>query len=172
MESSTDLIILASPPRKAPAQAAQDAVEYNEKAAPLVATNIPDKKRPAPLPYHLPSQHSPAAQASAQWTPYRESPAPTSAYPASAGPHFSRPQPPHRARGLSHSSYPPRNKVETQSILGVLRPWLPLIMYAITSLAFVVAFALYRTELFTCACQFPSHPVACSCVNILFLHAT
>jgi len=43
-------------------------------------------------------------------------------------------------------SYPPVGP----GIVSTMRPWLPLIMYAISSLAFVVAIALYRTELFTC----------------------
>ncbi|PPQ75124.1 hypothetical protein CVT24_010038 [Panaeolus cyanescens] len=34
-------------------------------------------------------------------------------------------------------------------MLEIIRPWIPLIMYALTSLAFVVAIALYRDELFT-----------------------
>lgn len=37
----------------------------------------------------------------------------------------------------------------TSRIFRVLKPWLPLILYAITSLGFVVAIAFYRTELFT-----------------------
>lgn len=35
-------------------------------------------------------------------------------------------------------------------LFKVLRPWLPLILYAITSLSLVIALAFYRTELFTC----------------------
>ncbi|KAF8165162.1 hypothetical protein B0H34DRAFT_624582, partial [Crassisporium funariophilum] len=34
-------------------------------------------------------------------------------------------------------------------VFEMWKPWIPLIMYAITTLAFVVAIALYRTELFT-----------------------
>jgi len=33
--------------------------------------------------------------------------------------------------------------------MRILKPWLPVILYAISSLAFVVAIAFYRTELFT-----------------------
>lgn len=42
----------------------------------------------------------------------------------------------------------------------VLKPWLPMILYALTSVAFVVAFALYRTELFARA-----YSVGCNVVN-------
>ncbi|KAF9569495.1 hypothetical protein CPC08DRAFT_623513 [Agrocybe pediades] len=45
----------------------------------------------------------------------------------------------------SEHSYPPTGP----GIVSTMRPWLPLIMYAISSLAFVVAIAFYKTELFT-----------------------
>ena len=35
-------------------------------------------------------------------------------------------------------------------IFRTLKPWLPLILYALTTLGFVTAVAFYRTELFVC----------------------
>ncbi|KAF9484007.1 hypothetical protein BDN70DRAFT_928796 [Pholiota conissans] len=141
-----DLISLASPPRPNPrafnyVRLAQDADEYDEKHADH------HKKRPPALPVHPPFPDP--AQASAQWTPYSFSPDTARQYPASApssSTFFRQPQ----SHTRSRSSYPPLPHPRSNSrLLATLRPWLPLIMYAITSLAFVVVFALYRTELFT-----------------------
>ena len=130
---------------------AQDADEFDEKAIPL--TREPRKKRPTSLP-RLPSrsdQHPSPAQASAQWTPW----VPCSPHQhASTHGQFVR-QPlslPAHTRSLSHSSSQSRRR--SSHLITLLRPWLPLIMYAITSLAFVAAFAFYRTELFTCVFHF------------------
>ncbi|KAF8205127.1 hypothetical protein BJ912DRAFT_1074229 [Pholiota molesta] len=133
---------------------AQDADEYDEKAD--TRTREQQKKRPSALPVH-PSRGntypSPSpAEASAQWTPYSYSPDTARQYPASApssSTFFPQPQS-MSSHARSRSSYPPHSRSRNNSrLLATLRPWLPLIMYAITSLAFVVAFALYRTELFT-----------------------
>lgn len=160
---SQDLISLASPPRPPPfkyVRLAQDADEYDEKAVPL--TREQQKKRPSALPVQ-PSRGNPypspsPAEASAQWTPYSYSPDTARQYPASApssSTFFRQPQS-MSSHARSRSSYPPHSHSRDNSrLLATLRPWLPLIMYAITSLAFVVAFALYRTELFTCM-DFPS----------------
>ena len=122
---------------------AQDADELDEKVDP--PTREQQKKRPTALLTQCPSP----AQPSPQWTPW------TPCSPHTARQHSSTPstqfirQPlslPAHARSLSHCSYQSRRR----SVTALLRPWLPLIMYAITSLAFVIAFALYRTELFTC----------------------
>jgi hypothetical protein len=43
------------------------------------------------------------------------------------------------------------------SQLRILKPWLPLILYAITSLGFIVAFAFYRTEVFACESPFQTY---------------
>ncbi|KAJ7499080.1 hypothetical protein FB451DRAFT_1204182 [Mycena latifolia] len=63
-------------------------------------------------------------------------PAPPTAPSSPASHHHSRPSPPYsRPRGLR--------------IANLLRPWLPLIMYALSSLAFVVAIAFFKTEVFS-----------------------
>lgn len=48
-------------------------------------------------------------------------------------------------RSISHYSRP-----SPSQIFRTLKPWLPLIFYAISSLGFVTAIAFYRTELFAC----------------------
>lgn len=50
-------------------------------------------------------------------------------------------------RALSQSSTP-YTRPRGLRIANLLRPWLPLILYALTTLAFVVAIALYRNEVF------------------------
>ena len=133
---------------------AQDADDFDEKAIPL--TREPSKKRPTSLP-RLPSrcdQHSSVAQASAQWTPWVPcSPQTTHQHPSIHGQFVRQPLSlPAHARSLSHPSYQSHRR--SSHFIALMRPWLPLIMYAITSLAFVVAFTLYRTELFTCMSPF------------------
>ncbi|KDR83549.1 hypothetical protein GALMADRAFT_56271 [Galerina marginata CBS 339.88] len=154
---SLDLISLASPPRSSSAAAppkpfrfvslAQDADELDEKAAPLdQLTPEQRKKRPTSLTRQPPRlDHHPGpspAQSSAQWTPYSYSPDTARQYPHTPPSSQFLRQPSTHSRSNYHSS-------RRRSVAAVLRPWLPLIMYAITSLAFVVAIALYRTELFT-----------------------
>ncbi|PPQ77329.1 hypothetical protein CVT25_010911 [Psilocybe cyanescens] len=160
---SLDLISLASPPRSFPPTTtqpfryislAQDAGQLNEKATPLDRyTREQRKKRPTSLtaqPPRTDSQPS-LAQASAQWTPYSYSPDTARQYPHTPpSSRYSR-QPlsiPTHTRLNFHSSSQARIR-SSSNWATILRPWLPLIMYAITSLAFVVAVALYRTELFT-----------------------
>ncbi|KAH9482851.1 Golgi apparatus membrane protein TVP38 [Psilocybe cubensis] len=123
----------ASPPRvplRYPSLA-QDADQIDEKAPPT-ANYAPDhrKKRPPTL--------SPSP---AHWSPYY-SPDSSRPYPSSS--RYS-PHTPH----IRFNPQPRFRSSTRPSWLSILRPWLPLIMYAITSLAFVVAVAMYRTELFT-----------------------
>ena len=77
-----------------------------------------------------------------QWSPYSD-------------PDTARPSPPPRSqfirqptsipiRSISHSS------CSSVQIFRTLKPWLPLIFYAISSLGFLTAIAFYRTELFAC----------------------
>jgi len=118
---------------------AQDADHLNEKAASDIY-----KIRPAHT-GHLPS---PAQSSAAQWTPYAYDSEPDTgrSYPATPPTsHFLRHPSSHR-RSLTYSS-----RGRGPVLAAVLRPWIPLILYAITSLAFVVAIAFYKTELFTCA---------------------
>lgn len=134
---------------------AQDADDFDEKATPLVLTREQRKKRPTSLP-RLPSrsdQHPSPAQASAQWTPWVPcSPQTTHQHPSTHSQFVRQPLSlPAHTRSLSNSSYQSRRR---SHFIALLRPWLPLIMYAITSLAFVVAFAFYRTELFNCMSPF------------------
>ena len=88
-----------------------------------------------------------------QWSPY-------------FSPDTARPLPPPRSqfirppapipilpiRSLSHHS-----RSSPVQIFRVLKPWLPLILYAITSLGFVAAVVFYRTELFTCMSPILNH---------------
>jgi hypothetical protein len=53
---------------------------------------------------------------------------------------------PNRNRRPSHSQ--PYTRPRGLRIANLLKPWLPLIMYGLTSLAFLVAIGLYRTEVF------------------------
>lgn len=45
-----------------------------------------------------------------------------------------------------------RSPPRTLRVIGCVKPWIPIIAYAFTSLAFVVAFACYKTELFASEC--------------------
>lgn len=58
-----------------------------------------------------------------------------------------------RARSLTSSTY---TRPRGLRIANLIRPWIPIIMYIITSLAFVVAFALYKDELFLREFLFPT----------------
>ena len=133
---------------------AQDAGDLNEKST--------RKNRPSalPIPTAHPSPYPSSAESSAQWTPYI-SPDAARHYPASAPPSSTFIRSPQLlpAHTRSRSSYPPPTRSRTgPSFIARLRPWLPLIMYAITTLAFVVAFGLYRAELFTCMFFSASRP--------------
>lgn len=133
---------------------AQDAGDLNEKSTPLDSLPRPQgKNRPSALPIPTTSPYPSSAESSAQWTPYSYSPDAARQYPASAPPSstFIRSPQLMPAHTRSRSSYPPPATSRASStVFARLRPWLPLIMYAITTLAFVVAFGLYRAELFTC----------------------
>lgn len=157
---SFDLISLASPPRSssaAPTQSfqyiglAQDADQTNEKAISFnQITREQGKKRPPSLsrqPSRCDHPPSSAPASSANWTPYADSARQVSHTP-SPSQFFRQPMSiPTHSRASVHSSAHPRS---TSDMIESVRPWLPLIMYAVTSLAFVVAFSFYRTELFTC----------------------
>lgn len=114
---------------------------------------VSGKKRP-PV---LGRLSSPVFSASApstvtEWTPYSYSPDSTCtrSQPATTASRFSRnTQSPHRS-SHSRSTQSPTSS----DMMEMLRPWIPLVLYALTSLAFVVAFALYRDELFTCTLTF------------------
>ena len=76
-----------------------------------------------------------------QWSPY-------------ISPDTARPFPPPRSQFIRQPApipIPPiRSRSSLLQIFRTLKPWLPLILYAITSLGFVTAVAFYRTELFVC----------------------
>ncbi|PBL02219.1 hypothetical protein ARMGADRAFT_1005635 [Armillaria gallica] len=77
--------------------------------------------------------------------------------PQSAGPAHSLPSPflrqpaplliPTRPRSMHHSNNYTRPR--GLRIANLLKPWVPIILYGITSLAFVFAIALYKTEVFS-----------------------
>ena len=120
---SLDLVSLISPAPSTPSKV------VDEKTLPLASGNRWEHPSPAP-----------------QWSPY-------------FSPDTARPFPPPRSqfirqpapipilpiRSISHYS-----RSSPLQIFRTLKPWLPLIFYAMTSLGFVIAFAFYRTELFTC----------------------
>lgn len=85
-----------------------------------------DEKHP---PFH-PSQHPPAST----YHPAFTSPAPL----------FSSPN---HSRSFSNSSY---TRPRGLRIFKLMKSWMPLILYVLTSLAFVVAITLYKSELFQC----------------------
>ncbi|KAF9535102.1 hypothetical protein CPB83DRAFT_754982 [Crepidotus variabilis] len=122
-----DLVVLTSPERKSqkyqrPASLSLEADNFiNEKALPISQQS------------RLPVSYSPA-QSSAQWTPYSYHDSPATTVDQSS-------QFPRHSRSLSHCNHQRRCK----SSWG---PYLPVIIYAITSLAFVVAITFYKTELF------------------------
>jgi len=71
----------------------------------------------------------------------------------SSTPHYTFPQPSSSATpafaspSRLHRAHSRRRALRLAHLVG---PWLPIILYGITSLAFVVAIALYRPELFSC----------------------
>jgi hypothetical protein len=103
---------------------------------------VVDEKTPSPAGGNRWQYPSPTPQ----WSPY-------------FSPDTARPFPPPRSqfirqpapipilpiRSISHCS-----RSSPLQIFRVLKPWLPLILYAITSLGFVAVVAFYRTELFIC----------------------
>jgi len=142
--NNTDLIVLTSPPRSGkPTRftlSVEQLDEFNEK---------PPADTSYRSPYPPDSSYS-AAQSSAQWTPYSYHDSDLVAahsYPLSPptprSSHFIRPLASHRT-----TSYSPCPRCP--ALVSVLRPWAPLIMYAISSLTFVIAIAFYKTELFQC----------------------
>jgi hypothetical protein len=148
-DNNSDLIVLTSPPRSGkPTRftlSVEQLGEFNEKPP-------ADKSSRSPYP---PDSSCSAAQSSAQWTPYSYHDSDVVAahsYPLSPGSsQFIRPLSSHRP--TSYSSCP-----GCPALVSVLRPWAPLIMYAISSLTFVIAIAFYKTELFQCTFSCFFHP--------------
>ncbi|KAF8803694.1 hypothetical protein BYT27DRAFT_7108769 [Phlegmacium glaucopus] len=87
----------------------------------------------------------PSPSPTPQWSPYF-SPDTARPFPPPSSQFFRQPAPipilPIRSK-----SYYSRSSIS--QLIRALKPWLPLILYAVTSLGFVVAIAFYRTELFT-----------------------
>ena len=90
----------------------------------------------------LPPHPSPIPQWSPYFTPDTAQPFPP---PRSQFTRQPAPIPILPIRPISHYS-----RSSPLQILRTLKPWLPLIFYATTSLGFVTAIAFYRTELFAC----------------------
>jgi hypothetical protein len=57
------------------------------------------------------------------------------------------PPPPRHTRSTSNTSY---TRPRSLRVLKLARSWLPVILYILTSLVFVVAITLYKSELFQC----------------------
>ncbi len=147
--NNSDLIVLTSPPRsgKPPrfTLSVEQLGELNEKAPADTSPQLP----------YPPDSSCSAAQSSAQWTPYSYHDSDlTTQYPLSPpsprSSQFIRPLSSHR------TSYSPCPRCP--ALVSVLRPWTPLIMYAISSLTFVIAIAFYKTELFQCMLSCFFHP--------------
>ena len=106
---------------------------------PSANSKVADEKTPPPASGNHWQYPSPTPQ----WSPY-------------FSPDTARPFPPPRSQFIRQPAPIPIHPSRSYSrssplqIFGVLKPWLPLILYAITSLGFIIAIAFYRTELFTC----------------------
>lgn len=120
-QPSEDLISLATP-----------AEEYNEKDS--RSTPVSHSSRPSLSISRssTPSRSRPQGLDTRSGAPYYHKPSSTPA----------RPPP---AQVYSRISRPPASS----RLCKLLKPWTPVILYAVTSMAFVAAFSLYRTELFT-----------------------
>lgn len=146
--NNSDLIVLTSPPRSGkPTRftlSVEQLGEFNEK--PPADTTF---RSPYP-----PDLSCSAAQSSAQWTPYSYHDSglvAADSYPLG-------PPTPRSSHLASHRTTPYSPYPRCPALVSVLRPWAPLIMYAISSLTFVIAIAFYKTELFQCtlSCFLPS----------------
>lgn len=150
---SQDLITLAPAPQhprpqRAVAKHTQISpldAEFDEKDPPF----DPFSNRSARHSSHIRSASSPPNLSHQAHTPH--SPRPARPY----QPAFTSPAPlfasqaalasTHHARPLSTSSY---TRPRGLRILKLIKSWMPLILYALTSLGFVVAITVYKTELF------------------------
>ena len=121
---SLDLVSFASPTPSAPSSKLVD-----EKTLPAVSGFRWQHSSPTP-----------------QWSPY-------------FSPDAARPFPPPQSQFIRHPPPIPTLPIRSIShysrssplqLFKTLKPWLPLIFYAITSLGFITAIAFYRTELFAC----------------------
>ncbi|KAJ3550628.1 hypothetical protein NMY22_g335 [Coprinellus aureogranulatus] len=123
-QPSQDLISLATP-----------AIEYSEKNPHFQPTPHPTAPptQPSRPPHshrsHRPSLHSAGTRSGGSGHHHKSS--------------RNLVRPPH-GHAPSRSSRPPASS----RIAWRLKPWLPVILYAVTTIAFIIAFALYRTELF------------------------
>jgi len=132
---SLDLVSLAFP-----APSTSQMQVFDEKDIPLHSStgNRWQYPSPSPIPqwspYFSPDTARPFRPPSSQFLPQ---PAPIPILPIRPKSHYSR--------------------SSISQLVRILKPWLPLILYAITSLGFVVAIAFYRTELFTCMSPFLAH---------------
>ncbi|EAU84267.2 hypothetical protein CC1G_01263 [Coprinopsis cinerea okayama7 len=140
---SVDLISLATPIE-----------EYNEKVQSFHHQNLPlPSSRPGFLNSSSRQQRTPSSSyISSQLPPKSQftNPSRPSHNPArpshDAPPLIGQPQLQPSSRSFQNpTTRPPKGP----RIVMKLKPWIPMILYALTSFAFVVAIALYRTELFT-----------------------
>jgi hypothetical protein len=131
--SSADLISLATP-----------ADEYNEKDPSFFQTThsqahrAPSSSLPRPLQLSSSSRSNSVAPASASVPRSADIPS-RGYYEAHQGQSGSRS---HQTLAYSRPKAP---RLSTQ-----LKPWLPMILYGLTTFAFIVAIAFYKTELFSC----------------------
>ncbi|TFK43357.1 hypothetical protein BDQ12DRAFT_709155 [Crucibulum laeve] len=123
--------------------------EPDEKATPLAGSDMKQQPSP-PTPHSYPRQHMPSVHSNATQTSYPNVPRSArshhfSSLPPAPSP-YSRPSGPLNTSSYRASTY---TRPRGLRILNLVKPWIPLILYALTSLAFVVAIALYRTEVFS-----------------------
>lgn len=125
--------------------------DFDEKTAPLNNLAGNPHRQHSPGPSTRPKYHSPLRASCASPT---SQPRPAQSYPVSSSakkysPFLRQPSPllsPNRAHTQISSIYiRPRGL----RIWNLIRPWIPLLLYAWTSLAFVVAIAFYRDEVFS-----------------------
>lgn len=108
-----------------------------------------DEKHPTLDPFSHRPDRQPSHIHSSQQALNPHSPRPTRPY----QPAFTSPAPlfnseatsTYHSRSFSNSSY---SRPRSLRILNLIKSWLPLVLYALTSFGFVVAITLYKTELF------------------------
>lgn len=128
------------------------AMDYSSNAASAELVVLASPPSTSPLDQLNEKAASSSASSSSQtarWSPYLDSaPAPVHSYPA-------------RSQSIQRSSCCPasssRQCCQRSSGVAKLQSWFPIILYAITSFAFIIAIAFYKNELFQCKCSQISH---------------
>ncbi|KAF9469055.1 hypothetical protein BDZ94DRAFT_1245260 [Collybia nuda] len=129
----------------------RDTDDLDEKATPL--TNFAGERARPPTPGSSAHPHKPKSLASVIYSDPHYQPRTARPHHASLSSQstssFLRQPAPLLAPNRVHSqTSAPYTRPRGLRIANLIRPWIPLILYALTTLAFVVAIALYRNEVF------------------------